>query len=170
MRYRLPLLIALAAALGAGCVSAAPSPTGPVPTTPAVPPTLLVTLDGTTTDLAAVIRGRAAVINFWATWCDACVREIDAFKRLEVQANARGDALVVGVAVGERRETVAAFARRSGLRYAQLVDEDYRLADALGERRVPATLVVDRHGRIIYRGGALDAGVLAAFRSVLDEP
>ncbi len=84
-----------------------------------------------------------------------------------MQARARGDAIVVGVAVGETREIVAEFTSRRGIGYDQLVDEDFRLADALGQRRVPATLVVDRAGRIVFRGGALDAAGLAAFRTTL---
>ena len=43
------------------------------------------------------------------------------------------------------------------------------LADALGQRRVPATLVVDRSGRVVYRGEALDEGSLAAFRKALGD-
>jgi cytochrome c biogenesis protein CcmG, thiol:disulfide interchange protein DsbE len=165
MRHGLPFLIALAVTLGGGCIPSDPSggarAEAPLPSTP------VVTLDGTATDLRAVLRGRVAVVSFWATWCDACVGEIDALKRLQAQAAARRDAVVVGVAVGETRETVAAFARERGLPYAQLVDTDFRLADALGESRVPATLVVDRRGRIVFRGGALDPAGLAAFRSAL---
>jgi hypothetical protein len=71
------------------------------------------------------------------------------------------------VAVGEARETVAAFARSRGLGYARWVDQDFHFADALGERRIPATLVVDRAGRIVYRGGSLDAPAIAAFRRAL---
>jgi len=106
-------------------------------------------------------------VSLWATWCEACLGEIDALERLQTQALTRDDAVVVGVAVGETRETVAAFTRQRHLPYAQLVDETFRLADALGEERVPATLVVDRDGRIVFRAGALDHAGLAAFRSAL---
>jgi thiol-disulfide isomerase/thioredoxin len=161
MGHRLPLLIVVLAAC------APPPPASPAPALlPAAP---LVTIDGDPADLVAMIRGRAAVISLWATWCVACSAEIPALNRLEEQAGARGDALVVGVAVGEPRAKVAAFARERGVRYARLVDEDFRLSDVLGERRVPATLVVDRAGRIVYRGGALDAAGLAAFRSALGD-
>jgi thiol-disulfide isomerase/thioredoxin len=165
MRHGLPLLIALAAISAVGC---APPAQPATQAATSLPPAPLVTLDGTATDLATVLHGRVAVVSFWATWCDACVSEIDALKRLEAQAGARIDAVVVSVAVGERRETVAAFARRVGLPYAQLVDEGFRLADALGQERVPATLVINRSGRIVFRGGALDPAGLAAFRSALD--
>jgi thiol-disulfide isomerase/thioredoxin len=124
-------------------------------------------MDGAPADLGAALRGHAALISLWATWCDACSAEIDALNRLEDQAASQGDALVVGVAVGEPRDRVAAFARERGVKYARFVDEDFRFADRLGERRVPATLVVDRAGRIVYRGGAFDAAGLAALRTAL---
>jgi peroxiredoxin len=168
MRHGLPLL-AVAAIAGAACSG---TPTPPRPPLAAVaaaplPSTPVVTLDGTSTDLRQVLRGRVGVVSLWATWCEACLGEIEALERLQTQALTREDAMVVGVAVGETRETVAAFARQRRLPYAQLVDETFRLADALGEQRVPATLVVDRDGRIVYRGGALDHAGLAAFRSAL---
>jgi peroxiredoxin len=168
MRYWLPLLIPFAMILDLGCTSPAFSLPAGVPfAAVSLPSTPLVALDGTATDLRTVLRGRVAVVSLWATWCEACVDEIDGLERLQAQADARGDAVVVGVAVGERRETVAAFARKRGLLYARLVDEDFRLADALGEARVPATLVVDHDGRIVFRGGALDSAALTAFRRAL---
>lgn len=90
-----------------------------------------------------------------------------ALERLYSMTSARGDALVVGIAVGEPREAVAAFIRDRRLQTPQLVDESFQLADALGERRVPSTLVIDRAGRVVFRGGALDAAGLAAFRNAL---
>jgi thiol-disulfide isomerase/thioredoxin len=160
MRHRLSILIGL---LATAC---APEPASPA--SAVLPAAQLVTLDGAPADLGDLVRGRAAVITLWATWCDACSAEIPALNRLGDQAGTRGDALVVGVAVGEPRAKVAAFARERGVKYARLVDEDFRFADGIGERRIPTTLVVDRSGRIVYRGGALDAAGLAAFRSVLD--
>ena len=167
MRHRLSLLIAVAASVAAAC---APSPEVPSARAPReLPAAQLVTLEGEPADLGAFVRGRAAVVSLWATWCEACLEETSALQRLSAQAAARSDAIVVGVAVGEPRATVAAFAREHGLGYARLVDEDFHFADALGQRRLPATLVLDREGRIVYRGGALDAGSLAAFRSALGE-
>ena len=133
----------------------------------ALPRTPLVELDGQTTDLASVVRGRTTIVSLWATWCEACAREIPALERLSSVASARGDALVVRIAVGEPHEAVAAFLRSRGVLIPQLVDESFQLADALGERRVPSTLVIDRTGRVVFREGALDAAGLAAFRSAL---
>jgi len=62
---------------------------------------------------------------------------------------------------------ISRFVQRRALPYAQLVDERFQLADAIGQSRVPATLVLDRDGRVLYRGGAFDESALAAFRAAL---
>src|SRR5258708_5745549 len=75
--------------------------------------------------------------------------------------------VVIGVAGGEARAQVAAFIAEHNARYAQLVDESYAFADALGQRRVPTTLVVDRAGRVVYAGGRLDERAVAVFRRAM---
>jgi peroxiredoxin len=123
-------------------------------------------LDDHAVSLDTAAGGKAALVSFWATWCDACAAEFDALNRLDRAARASGG-VVIGVAVGEPREKAADFARRRGLTYTQLVDENLELADALRQKRLPATLVLDRQGRVIFTGGALDEKALAAFRGAM---
>jgi peroxiredoxin len=165
MRLRVSLLIGYvcaacsAPAPAGGAKSAAPAP---------LPDATLQSLDGTPTPLASFLHGRAALVSFWATWCDACYAEMDSLNRLSAKAGSLSDAVVLGVAIGEDHEKVRAFAEARGLTYPLLVDPDFALADSLGERRVPATLVVDHDGRIAFRGGALDAASLSAFRKAVE--
>jgi thiol-disulfide isomerase/thioredoxin len=116
--------------------------------------------------LPASLRGRPALVSLWATWCTACREEFSELNRLE-EAAAKADAAVVGVAVGEDPSDVRRTVERERLRYRQFVDTDFRFSDALGVRRVPMTLVVDRSGAIVYVGGVLDSAALAAFRAQL---
>ena len=133
-----------------------------------MPSVALETLAGGRTEVARLAGGRVALVSLWATWCEACGKEMDALNRLDAKTAAGRDAVVIGVAVGEEPGTVAEFTRKRGLRYAQLVDQDFAFADALGgQRRVPTTLVVDRHGRIVFRGDALDARSLEALRQAV---
>jgi len=164
VRRRLPLLVAFALA-----ACAAPSkPIAPAPQAAAVLPAVALTaLDGSPARLDELVRGRVAVVSLWATWCEACATEFEALGRLASRAESRG-AAVIAVAVGEPHEKVAAFVKWRGLKYAQLADEEFHFADALGQRRVPATLLVDRNGRVTYVGGALDEPALAALRAALD--
>jgi peroxiredoxin len=169
MRARAAVLAVLLAAASA-CAGDRPAP--PPATTAATSDALLPhaelrTLAGEPADLGEVARGRVALVSFWATWCEACAAEMDALNRLARKTADRRDALVVGVAVGESPSSVEAFARRRGLEYTQLVDDRFLLADALGQRKVPATLVIDREGRVVHRGDALDGASLEAFRKAL---
>jgi peroxiredoxin len=134
-----------------------------------LPSVELTTLDGRPAQLQRAVDGRVAVIALWAPWCEGCVAELEALTRLHQRASARG-AVVLAVAVGERRSTVAEFVVKHSLPFPQLVDEQFRFATALGETRIPSTLVVDGTGRIVFSGGALDAPALAALRATLDRP
>ena len=131
---------------------------------PGVP---VLSLERRAASLAELTRGRPALVALWATWCTSCSHELTELDRL--QARVGGDALVVGVAVGEPFDRVMDFLKPRRLAYAQLVDEEFKLSDALGTKRVPTTLVVDRQGSVRYAGGALDAGALAALRRAIAE-
>jgi thiol-disulfide isomerase/thioredoxin len=162
-----PAVVVVASALLGGCASHQAAHDSAASVLPATP---VQTLDGSATDLAVVVHGRPALVSLWATWCDTCVKEAPALNRLKTEAERGGDGLVIGVAVGETPDAVRTFARTRRLDYAQLVDPDFRLADTLGERQVPATLVVDRTGRIVFRGKSLDTDSLAAFRRATQHP
>jgi thiol-disulfide isomerase/thioredoxin len=154
--------------LGLALALAACTPLQPKAAKPAALPSLAVrTLDSAETSLAATLHGRPALVSLWATWCDACKKEMPALDKVDAWAKDH-DSLVVGVAVGEPLAKVSSFASGSRMNYLVLVDEEFRLADALGEKRVPATLVVDRNGRIVEVGGALDEHLLEVFRRLVD--
>lgn len=161
----LPFLIALGIGLSA-CAPSTPAFAPSAATAPSSLPNVTVaTLRGEPTLVGQVAGGRVALVSLWATWCDACLKEMDALNRLD--ASAGRDAVVIGIAVGEEREKIASFAKQRGLRYVQLVDSDFAFADAIGQRRLPATLVVDRQGRIVFRGDALDVAGLDALRKAV---
>lgn len=151
-----------------GCASTPPVPE-PSRALSSVPLVELVTLDNEATRLDTVRGGKVALVSFWATWCEACAKEFDALNRLDDRVRA-GGGVVIGVAVGETPEKAAGFVKAHQLTYRQLVDADFRLVDALGQRRVPATLVIDKGGRVVFTGGALDEMALEAFREALRGP
>jgi peroxiredoxin len=155
-------------AVNATACASAVETSGPVTPT-ALPDVPLRGLDDQAVRLEALASGKPALVSFWATWCDACLAEMDALNRLDDGARASGG-MVIGVAVGETRDKTAAFAHQRGLRYAQLVDEKLALADALGQKRLPATLVLDRQGKVVFTGGTLDARALSAFRAAMAAP
>jgi cytochrome c biogenesis protein CcmG, thiol:disulfide interchange protein DsbE len=166
MGLRLPLLafVTLLVAVVSACAG---RETRLAPPRERLPEVSVIGLDRQATSLPALTRGQPALVALWATWCKSCAKELAELDRL--QERVQGRALVVAVAVGEPYDTVRDFVAPRGLRYAQLIDEQFRLADALGTERVPSTLVVDRAGTVRYSGGALDGAALDALREAIGE-
>ena len=167
MAVRAPLLRPLALALAlAACGPGATGAAAPATRPEVLPPVDVRPLDGAPR-LASAIEGRPALVSLWATWCEPCRDEIPALARLDGWARAHG-AVVVAVAIGEAADKVTTFRKDTPMPYAVYVDEEHRFADALAERSVPATLVLDRTGRIVFRGGALDARAEEALKAAAE--
>ena len=124
--------------------------------------------DGRGATLASVIGGRPSLVSFWAPWCEPCVRELPVLEKLSRAVAPCGGA-VVGVAVGEKPDSIASYTRARALTYPQLTDEPFTLADALGQRRSPGTVVFDRAGRVVFTGEAIDERATAALAGAMGE-
>jgi len=96
-------------------------------------------------------KGKSLVLNFWATWCGPCRREIPMLTKLNKDRAAQ-NVVVIGIAV-DFREQVIAYADKIGLDYELLIGEQDGL-DALGKFGVdaagfPFTVFTDNEGRIV---------------------
>lgn len=103
--------------------------------------------------------GRPLLVNFWATWCAPCRREIPLLNSLRTQY-AADDLEVIGIAV-DFREDVLAYAQEIGIDYPLLIGEQDGLdaAAAFGVEPVfPFSIFSDSQGRIVaLRIGELHA-------------
>ncbi len=92
-------------------------------------------------------RGRAIVLNFWATWCPPCVREMPSLDRMKVAL--ANDGIEV-IAVSEDRkgvEHVQRYFDKLGLKHLDLLmDRDQALMRAANVSSLPTTLLIDEHG------------------------
>jgi thiol-disulfide isomerase/thioredoxin len=94
--------------------------------------------------------GHPVIVNFWATWCDPCRREIPLLMRLRHDRSGTGLA-VVGIAV-DFRAAVRDYARDAGIDYPVLIGEDTGLeaVHAFGMELVfPFTVFADQQGRVV---------------------
>ena len=124
----------------------APTAVQTYPSGRVAPPLRLRTLDGGRLDLAA-LRGRPVVVNFWATWCEPCVREFPLLAR--TAAGHRADGLaVVGVLVQDQPDAAKAFIRQHGGGWPVGVDADRRTAAAWGVVGLPQTFFVRPDGTL----------------------
>ncbi len=148
---------------GAGAEpGAAGTPGGPAAKPRVIPETLpdfeLATLEGPPRRLSSY-QHDSLIVNFWATWCAPCRREIPLLRQLRRDRGAQG-VEVVGVAV-DFREDVVRYANEIGLDYPLLIGEEDGLAaaDAFGIETVfPFTAFADAQRRIV----AVKAGELHA--------
>jgi len=108
-------------------------------------------LTGGTVDLAEY-RGRVVLIQFWATWCDPCKRDLPVLKDL---AGKRGrDFAVIGVSLDNSRETLVEYLGQNRLPWPQIFEEgglDSRPANQLGILTLPTMILVDQQGRVVNR-------------------
>lgn len=157
-------LIALAVGLTAAAAGwavwlflGAREPVRPLPPPPAVAAAAVATLYATALpDLAGrpqaleQWRGRALVVNYWATWCIPCREEMPAFSKLHDHYAPRG-VQFVGIAADDA-DDVRAFARETPVSYPLLAggQDAIQPTRALGNAplAVPFTVVLDREGKL----------------------
>ena len=96
------------------------------------------TLDG--------LRGRAVVLNFWATWCPPCRAEMPSLQQLgEIYGPEQLQVLAVNVGEGPRR--INQYLQASGLNLTVLLDPQSEIVRAWGANVLPTTMLIDASGR-----------------------
>ena len=122
----------------------------------------LTLLDGQTIDLVDY-RGKIVFLNFWATWCIPCQREMPTFEAF--MQSEPTNAVVLAVNNGEDLATVQQFATQLELRYLPIaLDADFRLSDQFGIRNLPVTYVIDPEGYVTtFKLGEMTADDLQAY-------
>ncbi|MDT8406468.1 MAG: TlpA disulfide reductase family protein [Methylococcales bacterium] len=118
-------------------------------------------------------RGKILVLNFWATWCPPCRKEIPEFVALQQQYGSQG-LQFVGIAI-DAVEPVAEYAKMSNINYPMLIagDAGMALAGQWGNQvgAVPFTVVIAPDGQVLARhpGELSRAELLAIIQPVLEQ-
>lgn len=97
-------------------------------------------------------KGKVLVVNFWATWCAPCRKEIPEFIRMQERLKSQG-LQFVGIAIDEK-DKVAPYMREVGINYPVLVGEldAVEMSRSLGNElgALPFTVVLDRSGKVVH--------------------
>jgi peroxiredoxin len=114
----------------------------------------LQTLDGQTVHLSD-FRGKAVMLNFWATWCEPCKIEMPWFVELQKQYGPQG-LQVLGVAMDDADPSdIAKFAKDMGVDYPILVGKesvrDAVASDYGGVQFLPETFFISRSGKVVEK-------------------
>lgn len=117
----------------------------------------------------AALRGRPVVINFWASWCDACQAEAPTMEQAWRAYQARG-VVFVGIDVNDTATDSAAFLKQYGVTYYNAPDITDTLFIKYGVIGLPTTVFVNRDGAIQSKhigqinAAALDSGIHALLK------
>jgi thiol-disulfide isomerase/thioredoxin len=108
----------------------------------------LETLDGKTLRLSD-LRGKAVLLNFWATWCGPCKIEMPWFVDLQKQYGSQG-LQIVGVAMDDAsKEDIGKFAKDMGVNYPILIGKESVGDQYGGVPALPESFLISRDGKIV---------------------
>ncbi|MGM0574891.1 MAG: TlpA family protein disulfide reductase [Myxococcota bacterium] len=93
------------------------------------------------------LRGRPVVLNFWATWCNPCMRELPGLERLHRESEGRFHVVTVN---GQPPAVVLRALRRRDLALPVLHDPAGRVQAAYHVERIPMTVLLDAEGRVVH--------------------
>jgi thiol-disulfide isomerase/thioredoxin len=105
----------------------------------------LTTLAGESVQLSA-LRGQPVVVNFWATWCGPCQREMPALEAASQRY--AGHVRFLGVDQGESAEVVQQYVDDLGVSFTMPLDLDMSVGDRYHLYGMPTTFFVDKEGII----------------------
>lgn len=117
------------------------------------------TIDGLDFDWQAY-RGRVVLVDFWATWCGPCVREVPNIKQVYDQYHDQGFE-VVGISMDRDRKALEKFLAEHNIPWVTLFegpDQPNPVAQRYGVHAIPLPILVDREGNVVSttaRGEAL---------------
>jgi len=105
----------------------------------------LTALDGKVYNLDA-LRGHVVLLNFWATWCPPCRKEMPDMQKLYERFEKKG--LIVLAVSDEKRETVEGFLAKQNYTFPILLDPDRKTNTAFYVEGIPKSFLFDRQGRL----------------------
>lgn len=109
--------------------------------------------NGTVKSFAEVTKGKPVLVNFWATWCGPCVKEIPDLIALNEEYTEKG-AVIIGISADRDDDAltlVSDFAKEKNMKYPIVIDNG-DLEEAFGGvRGYPTTFYVDKNGKIVKK-------------------
>jgi cytochrome c biogenesis protein CcmG/thiol:disulfide interchange protein DsbE len=115
------------------------------------------------------LRGKAVVLNVWASWCIPCKEEAPFLEEVWREGRQRG-VVVVGLDAKDFRRDARAFMRRFGLSFPVVYDGPGDRLESFGVTGFPETFVIDRDGRLVdaFVGGVVSEEDRAELRDAVD--
>ncbi|HGY54269.1 MAG TPA: TlpA family protein disulfide reductase [Caldithrix abyssi] len=95
-------------------------------------------------------KGKIVILNFWATWCAPCLREMPDLEQINKKYKDQG-VQVIGIVVVSKLEDVASTLRKTGVTYPILYGSKKTIAAYDNFYSIPQTFIIGRDGKILKR-------------------
>jgi len=105
-----------------------------------------VSLDGKTYNLAE-LKGKPVLLDFWATWCGPCIRSMPTLEKIHADYRDQG-LVVLGIDVGEKRETVEKFIQTKPIPYPVIMGDEAGIPAAYGITVYPTFVMIGPDGKV----------------------
>ncbi|MFM8320672.1 MAG: redoxin domain-containing protein [Chloroflexota bacterium] len=119
-------------------------------------------LDGQPVELAG-LRGKAVLVNVWASWCGPCRAEMPAMQRVYQDYRERGLVILgVNAANQDNPDQARSFIAEQGLTFPILLDERGQVSELYAVRSLPTSFFIDPQGMIqeVIIGGPMSEALL----------
>ncbi len=126
-----------------------------------LPNVTLKDINGNAVNLSELSNnGKPIVINFWATWCAPCKRELNTISELYPDWVEETGVKIYAVSIDDQRtvDKVKPYVNASGWEYEILLDTNGELKRALGVNNVPFTLLLDGNGNVVWKHNNYNPG------------
>lgn len=101
-----------------------------------------------TYNLQEQTKGKKTLINFWASWCTSCAKEIPQLEELKKKYK---DANFIAINAGETSNLINKFIKKYQFSYTILTDPNRTISKSLGINALPVTIVIDQDMNILYK-------------------
>jgi len=126
-----------------------------------LPNVVLKDINGNAVNLSEITNeGKPFVINFWATWCAPCKRELNTISDLYEDWQKETGVKIYAISIDDQRtvDKVKPYVSAQGWEYEVLLDTNGDLKRALGVNNVPFTFLVDGKGNIVWKHNNYNPG------------
>ncbi|MEK0447968.1 MAG: Cytochrome c biosis protein CycY [Verrucomicrobiota bacterium] len=96
------------------------------------------------------IKGKAAIVEFWATWCPPCRKSIPHLNEINKKFKDKG-LVIIGVS-NEKEDVVTKFRATTPMEYTVALDEKRELGKTFGITGIPHAFIVGKDGKIAWQG------------------
>lgn len=101
--------------------------------------------------LSDFVGKKLVLLNFWATWCPYCVKEIPQLKEIYSKYKSKG-LEIIAVNLGENQKNVEKFIKNYNIEYLILLDQRGISARMYGVQGIPTNFLIDLKGNVIFAG------------------